>query len=240
MATTPQHTPREYKAGDRLSAGDMNARGRELQRLARLTVAGGQVTGDGTGHHIVLPPSLSFVWGKITGRGTGANDNAHSWTQQRDIGDGAFEDEDNPIVGDAAATPILNPAYEITGLLADNDKIVQLWPGRTIISGSDYIQPWFFGLGGGGTSDMALVRVSSTTEDGAGYQPGYVQTYDTATNAYADSGSAILVRNANRAAETPEELSARSYLAIKIGSESGVNVYHTILGAVCVDGIFTR
>lgn len=161
MSTTPQYTPRDYKAGDRLSAGDMNARGRELQRLGRLTVAGGQVTSDGTGHHIVLPAGISYIWGKITGRGTGANDNAHSWTQQRNIGDGAFEGEDNPIVGDAAATPLKNPAYEITGQLADNDKIVQLWPGRPIISGSDYIQPWFFGLGGGGGSELVVREILS-------------------------------------------------------------------------------
>jgi hypothetical protein len=243
VPTTPQYTPKEYKPGDRPDSSDFNMRGRELMRLARIGIAGGGVQSGGAGNILTLPSGIGFVYGKITGVGTGANDNAHSWTQQRNIGDGAFEAEDNPIIGDTAASPLKNPAYELTGQIADNDTVVQLWPGRPIISGSDYIQPWFFSLGGGGNggTTVALIRVSSKTEDANGYQPGFVRTFNTATHAYADSGSEIKVRNPNRTAESPEKLSLRVYQGIKDESQvGGVDLYHVVIGALCVDGVLIR
>lgn len=331
MSTTPQYEPKHYTAGkDVVSAKDLNARGDELKRLGKISVHGGNVQSNATGVHIAIPPGLSLVNARITGVGTGANDNAHSWVEIEQIADGDWQDKSGGLTGDATASPLKEPAYEINGSVADVGTRVQLWRGLSFSSSSQVVQQWFFTLGGSsgnpsflakitggsnpyawsevdcgpdgtfpvsthsgarsgtttanpaweynrneavaantivrmwpcftdsggsggwsgadteyafhhagsGGSDVKLIKVTSATQDGAGYHPGVLVGYSASTNTYSTSGT-ILVRNATHLNDSNDPLSVRAYLGIKIGAESGTDVYHVVKGAECIDGTFT-
>lgn len=165
--TTPHFMPKEYKAGkDVVSASYENARTQELLRVARLSVGPGLTLTDAAGPHIGLSGGIGMVHGRITGVGTGDNDNAHSWTQVEYVADGATQDVTNGIKGDATASPMVNPAYLMGGGTVDTGEVVAIIRGPAVAgSAGEFIQTWliFSGAGGGSSGSGKLpARVATT------------------------------------------------------------------------------
>lgn len=71
--------------GGPLYAEDENAKAAELLRLGKFTVDGGDLTTDGTGVHLVIPPRAEEgFWARIDG-----GENPYAWTEMIPHGDGA-------------------------------------------------------------------------------------------------------------------------------------------------------